>query len=341
MKRVQILLVFVLVPVFLSTVACKRKSVSVPDDFPTIEAAYANVQTGGTITIKPGKYELSDTIDVNRTVTFLGDSEDMDDVVIDCPEADAFHITGGNPSFKNLSVSSKKEEGEAFYVFRGAPQFIHCTITSRMGNGMIVLGEDCNPYLESCVIKNCGKQGLEFSTSARGTVQNCEFYGNIGAGIWVMSSSDPTFIGCKIHDGKEVGLVVGYGSFGEFKDCQIYGNASGGINVMDSGTNPTFIECKIHDNESYGVFIVDNALGEFKDCEIYKNTGTGIDVMTGNPTVTGCKIYDGKEAGVRVFDRGKGTFNNNTLKNNGKNWVIRDDAGVVKGSGNNPEIPEQ
>ena len=58
-----------------------------------------------------------------------------------------------------------------------------------------------------------------------------------------------------------------------------------------------------------------------------------------------CQIYNSKLVGVMVNRGGKGTFNENTVKDNYfmgmelENWVISDDAGDVKGSGNSPELP--
>ena len=282
--------------------------ISVPDDFATIEDAYKNVKDGGIITILPGKYELSATIVVNRPVTFRGSTGRPEDIVIDCPTSDAFEITGGSPSFQNLTVSSGTEKCGGFFITGGTPKLFRCIVTSRKGCGMYVYGEKTNPQVESCIIKKCAGSGLYINENGHGVYTDCEIYGNAGPGIVVGKSSNPTVTGCKIHDGKAIGVNIYEKSLGTFTDCEIYGNAGSGI-VVSKSSNPTVTGCKIHDGKTSGVEIYENSLGTFKDCEIYGNVGAGIEVSeSSNPTLTGCKIHDGKACGVFVGDKGLGTF---------------------------------
>jgi parallel beta-helix repeat protein len=323
--------------------------ITVPDDCPTIEEAYAKVKDGGIITIKPGKYELSKTLEIDRNVTFRGDTSDPESVVIDCASATAFKITGGSPSFQNLTASSGGTEENnryGFYITGGTPNLFRCIITSREATGLVVEGKDAAPKVEKCVLKDCGKFGMAINQEGRGDFRDCEIYGNALAGIKVTELGNPTVTGCKIHDGKEGGVYVFQEGLGEFTDCEIYGNALAGICVQESG-NPTVTGCKIHDGKAGGVFVNQEGRGEFTDCEIYGNALSGIEVReSGNPTVTGCKIHDGKCYGIYVHDKGMGTFTNNTLSENYlegnlSNWYIDPTAGKVKGSGNTPEIPKR
>lgn len=292
------------------------QNIIVPDDYPTIEEAYANVKDGGTITIKPGKYVFSTSLIVNRNVTFRSDTDDPESVVIDCTLLSTFWITDGSPSFQNLTVSNGHENSGGFYVSGGTPKLFCCIITSRKGAGMGITGKDANPEVEKCIIKD-SVTGVIVEKEGRGEFINCEICGNAKAGINVGKLGTPTITGCNIS-----------------------GNAAG-IFVIDSG-NPTVIGCKIYNGEEIGIGVFNNGLGTFTGCEIYGNAKSGINVgPSGNPTVTSCEIHSGK-VGVLVGEGGKGTFNNNTLKENSVlNWFILADQGEVKGWGNTPEIPGQ
>lgn len=306
----------------------KLMHVSVPENVTTIAEAYNIVKDGGVITIQPGKYELLKTIKVNRSVTFRGSTGRAEDVVVDCPSSDAFSVSGGNPSFQNITVSSGAEMCGGFSITGGSPKLFRCIITSRKGAGMYIKGNNINPQVESCVIKYCGESGVYVYDKGLGTFKDCEIYGNVQMGIEVGELGAPTFIGCEIHDGKDSGVYVYDKGRGLFKDCEIFNNQKEGIDIRDSG-NPTFSECKIYNGKKTGVYVHDNGLGSFIDCEIYRNVNPGIVVKTsGNPTVSRCKIYDGKNAGVYVLDNGLGAFSECSIYKNSSPGI------EVKTSGN-------
>lgn len=250
------------------------QNVTVPDDCPTLEEAYAKVKDGGTITIRPGKYKLTKTITIDRTVSFQGSTKRAKDVLIACSTSSAFSITDGSPLFQNLTAISGAELCSGFHVTGGTPKILNCTIISRKGAGMIVIGENANPQVESCIIKDCEKGGLWVCTFARGKFNGCEIYGNKGAGIEVAMSGNPTVIGCKIHDGKSAGVFVNENGLGTFNDCEIYGNALPGIGVKTSG-NPIVTWCRIHDGKAGGVYVYEGGQGTFNNNTLTENYTNG------------------------------------------------------------------
>ncbi|MBQ2621194.1 MAG: right-handed parallel beta-helix repeat-containing protein [Thermoguttaceae bacterium] len=282
--------------------------ITVPKDCATIEEAYAKVKDGGIITIEPGHYQLSETLVVNRSVTFRGNGRQAEDVAIDCSKGHTIQISRGDPFFQNLTVSCGIEKGYALCVIGGSPKLFRCIIISRKYNGMYVVGENANPKVESCIVKDCGGIGVEVEKYGHGEFTDCEIFRNEIAGITVALSGNPTFTSCKIHDVKKHGVGVINKGLGIFRDCDIYSNASTGFIVSTLG-NPTVNACKIHDGKDTGVFVFDNGLGNFNDCEIFKNTKSGITVeSSGNPTFTECRIYDEKRNGVLVLKNGLGNF---------------------------------
>ena len=249
-------------------------NVSVPDDYPTIEEAYQNVKNGGTITIQPGKHELSTTLAVNRPVTFQGKAEQAEDVTIVCSSSHAFQITGASPSFKNLTVVSEANKCGSFYITNGSPKISGCIVTSRMGSGIYVEGRNSNPQVESCIIKECGRCGAIVYNSGRGTFKNCDIYENTQSGIASLRYGYPTVIGCKLHDGKQNGAFVLENGLGSFKNCEIYGNQMTGIEVKKFG-NPTVSNCKIHDNKRIGVYIYNKGKGMLYNNSLEMNYSQG------------------------------------------------------------------
>ena len=210
--------------------ASNLMNITVPDDFRTIAEAYAHVKDGGTITIKPGKHGLAETLVIDRNVTFLGDTSNPEEVIIDCPFSDAIEIRSGSPTFQNITVGSSasakpQEVFGGFYITGGTPKFTSCVFSSQYGVGMIVHGKEADPTVKNCIAKDCGNTGLLIQKEGRGSFTKCEVYGNKGPGISVSQFADPTFIECKIHDGKSNGVTVVKNGRGEFRDCEVYENA--------------------------------------------------------------------------------------------------------------------
>lgn len=303
------------------------KNITVPDNFVTIEEAYKHVKDGGIITIQPGKYELSAPLVVNRPVTFRGNGKRAADIAIYCSSSHVFKITGGSPSFQNLSAVSGAEKCGGFYIAGGSPKLFRCVISSRKGSGMYVKGANANPQVELCTLKDCKKSGVNVYEGGQGKFSNCEIFRNAYAGIEVKASGNPKFSRCKIHDGKGAGVYVHTNGLGEFNDCEIYGNALGGIAVAKSG-NPTCTGCLIHDGKNCGVIVSEEGLGSINNCEIYGNEYPGIGVSTsGNPTVSRCKIYNGKSFGVLVSQKGLGKFNDCEIYGNVRPGIAVDTYG--------------
>ncbi|MBQ2622689.1 MAG: right-handed parallel beta-helix repeat-containing protein [Thermoguttaceae bacterium] len=308
--------------------------ISVPGDCKTIEEAYAKVMEGGIITIESGKYYLSAKFVVDRSVSFRGGTGFAKDVVISSCTSDVIKITGGSPSFENLTVQSEAENSCCFNIVGGTPKLFRCTIVSTKGNGMYIKGENVNPKVELCTIKDCKLSGALIDQNGLGEFYDCEFFGNSAMGIEIKESGNPTVTECKIHDGKKSGVWVSNKGLGEFNSCEIYGNAEMGIEIKESG-NPTFTECKIHDGQKSGVWVSDNGLGTFNNCEIYGNTNAGVDTKTaGNPTFTKCKIHDGKSAGVYVTENGLGKFKDCEIYSNANTEKSCGDGIVITESGN-------
>ena len=85
------------------------KKILVPGTYSTLEEACENASEGDVITIKEGKHIVKDTIEISSSITLCGETGNPGDVIIECPSSQTFKITGGSPSFLNLSVISGPE----------------------------------------------------------------------------------------------------------------------------------------------------------------------------------------------------------------------------------------
>ena len=316
----------------------------VPDNYPTLEAAYAAASEGQVITLRPGKYTLKEGLILDKNIIIRGETGKPEDVVVECRHSHVFTIRSGNPTLQCISIRNDgnvRADGVEYFavlIEGGSPKLFRCDIVSEHSIGICVLGEETSTtsVLERCTVHSCGSVGILFTYFAQGTVRDCDIYENTGGGVLVGKGGNPTVRGCRIHDGKNAGIAVIENGLGQFTDCDIYENTKSGVYV-EKGGDPTVQGCKIHDGKDAGIGVFENGLGQFTDCDIYGNRFMGVYVESGgNPTVRGCKIHDGKDGGIGVFENGKGTFIGNTLSNNLDNWLIFPNAEIVVREGNTP-----
>ncbi|MDO4575503.1 MAG: right-handed parallel beta-helix repeat-containing protein, partial [Planctomycetia bacterium] len=280
----------------------------VPTACRTLEKAYNAAKDGDTILLKPGRYFLTTTQVLNKSITLCGSTGTPQDVVVEYYDSDTFRIESGSPRIKAISIRSRGKNGSGIRITGGTPHISQTDIFSEHFHGLDVNGVTATPILDQCTLHDCGMAGMVFRDSARGTVQNCNIYGNTLYGMDVKTNGNPTVRGCDIHDGKDAGVFVHESGKGTFENCKIHGNTTSGIAVQTSG-NPTVRGCDIYDGKNAGVYVCDAGSGTFENCKIHGNALPGMDVKTnGNPTVRGCDIRDGKDAGVFVHESGKGTF---------------------------------
>lgn len=290
--------------VFMPFRVCELSALVVPDDEPTIEKAYNKVKDGGIITIKPGKYELPNTMNVKRAVTFRSDTGRAEDVIIEC-SSDVFFVDGeaGKPSFQNLTIRSRGDDTCFCFMITGKVDIFHCIISAPQGTGILARGKNANPRIESCIVKDC-QWGIMLFDKTSGEIQDCEVCNN-KVGISVSKSANPKVTNCIIHDNELVGIESDSSGLGLFTKCNVYKNVFG-FSVRDSG-NPQITNCKIRENLN-GIQVDKSGLGTFKKCEIYTNKEIGIFVgSSGNPTIVECKIHN-EIRSIAVFQNGLGSF---------------------------------
>lgn len=75
-------LLLVVLVVGLHSVKASPKTIVVPDDYPTIEAAIENATDGDTIFVKKGIYE-ENPLQINKTLSLIGEGADFTKISFD------------------------------------------------------------------------------------------------------------------------------------------------------------------------------------------------------------------------------------------------------------------
>jgi F-box protein 11 len=291
-----------------------------PADFRTIGEALKNAQPGGSIQVRPGLYRESVVID--KPVEILGDGP-VGEIAIETADSPGIVMRADCATVRGLTVrrrglppaggdgnagqASRLSVDSAVWVTQGCLMLEDCDIVSETGPGIAIDTERANPAIRRCAVHDSRNCGILFEGNSQGTVEDCDIFGNAGAGVGIKQGSNPLIRGCQLRDGKDAGVCVSDFGQGILEECDIRGNAGAGVAIV-SGSNPVIRRCKIHDGLQNGIWISDRSQGIVEDCDIFGNAYPGVGVTLGsNPRLQRCQIHGGKNVGVYFCHNSQGT----------------------------------
>jgi parallel beta-helix repeat protein len=275
----------------------------------TIGEAIRDAAPGAEIRIRPGVYREGIVLD--REVTLTGDGP-VDQIIVESAQADCILMATDRATVRGLTLRCTAGQQERRYfgvdIPRGRLELIDCDISSDSLACVGIHSSAADPLLRGCKIHDGKSTGLFIYDLARGTIEDCEVFGNGLAGISISQGSDPTIRRCKVCNGKGSGLFVYEQGKGTIEDCDIADNTLPGIEVKLGG-QPLVRACKVRDGQQSGIYVHTQGKGTFESCDVFGNAKTGVHVKDGSdPVLRHCKVHDGKTTGVNVHSQGKGTF---------------------------------
>ncbi|EDR27555.1 hypothetical protein, conserved [Entamoeba dispar SAW760] len=264
------------------------------------------------IIIKPGTYEETEPIIVDKAIQIIGINEGKAKPIvtsprgcieIDCP--DKVIIKGLDLRNTESKVVIDAKQGEACID--------SCDI-STAEDGVSVT-HTAKVMLTNCRICGCSKAGLHCGgKEIRCITRNVQIY-ECTTGVAIFNEANPLVSSCNITQ-CGIGLFVSEKGRGCITDTLISGNKKPGV-LTHSGGNPVLNNTKIVDGSSNGVFVRSKGKGVFVGCEISKNNLPGIaSCEGGEPLVVSSAICEGRNAGVFVYDNGKGIFAQCQIRDN-------------------------
>jgi hypothetical protein len=245
--------------------------ITVPDDYPTIQAAIDAATSGDIIWVEPGTY----TGPGNRDIRF-GTKE--------------LHLEStGGPEVTIIDCEGSWEEPHRGFLFVGGNQTesvidgfsVRNGVTTSGGSGIYI--EGASPTIVNCIVESC-------QTSARG--------GGVFVGHFVGLATQPWFEGCVVQDNlasDDGGGLASDRAEPNLIDCLVQRNRSenygGGLYSRTPRYN-VIAMCRFVGNESGlrggGLYIEDPDNTEVVGCQITGN-------QTGEPGI------NGRGAGIGVF----------------------------------------
>ncbi|MBA3805999.1 MAG: right-handed parallel beta-helix repeat-containing protein [Acidobacteria bacterium] len=273
--------------------------------YTTIVEAIKNAQPGTRIMVRPGFYKEGFAID--KQLEIIGDGP-LGDIVIESTDTYCIRMQTDRATVRGLTLRGRTAPKEFFAVDIPRGQLIleDCDITSDTLAAVAIHGSMADPIIRRSKIHNSKSGGVFVYEQGKGTIEDCDIYGNVNASVEIKDGSSTIVRRSKLHDNKASGVFVWKNSKGTIEDCDIYGNDYAAITIGEYA-DPTIRKCKIHDGKAGGIFIYDHGKGTIEDCDIKGIVNAGIEIKEGSdPLVRRCRISESKVSGIFVWNKGKG-----------------------------------
>jgi len=283
----------------------------------TISEALVAASPGERILVHPGHYRESLLLD--KPVELVGTGPRAA-IIVEGLYGSCLRMRTAKATVRGLTFRYKSISKPAHVVDIREGQLLleDCDIHSESTSCACIFVQNAaaNPTVRNCRIHDSTTEGIVFDLEARGTVEDCEIFGNRSTGLVIKNNADPVVRRCHIDNGAGNGIHIYANGKGTIEDCSISRHLWAAVAIED-GANPLLSGCKIYDGKGPGVYVNRRGRGILEQCQIYSNAQTGIVVLnTGDPLLRQCKIYDGKQAGIYVHRKGMGTFEECDIYNN-------------------------
>ncbi|MDZ7961237.1 MAG: right-handed parallel beta-helix repeat-containing protein [Aulosira sp. DedQUE10] len=264
------------VPVLLYTFFTKNKTTFTVSsngfgDYKTISEAIKNAQPGTRILVNPGFYQES--LIINKPLKIIGDGP-VANIIIESANSNCILMQTDQAEVRGLTLrgvsGNKNNKFFAVDIPQGQLILAECDITSDSLSCVSVIGATANPIIQQCKIHDGAQAGIFFQKNSRGTVEDCDIFGNGLSGIAIKDNSNPVIQRCKLHDGKQGGVLVYDDGQATVEDCEIFGNDLSGVEIRTNG-NAVIQRCKINQNKGRGVYVHDKGLGTVENCDLSGN----------------------------------------------------------------------
>lgn len=223
-----------------------RKILTVPDDYPTIQAAVSAAGPGDTVSVRKGLY--TENIIISKSLTLQG--EDREKTIIDGGGSNnVVHITASHVTVGGFTVRNGQNGVE---IQSGLP-IHHITlkdmiVTLNTESGIYSRNSGGYHVIEDCIISHNNGFGLDVHQFSKSIIRNCEVFGN-GTGIQAGWSWYITIEGNKVHL-NSTGISLDSCYYSSVEKNLVYANEGAGITFHYISSRNTIKENIVFGNGS-------------------------------------------------------------------------------------------
>jgi parallel beta-helix repeat protein len=235
-----------------STVKAQTRTLIVPDQYPTVQAAVGNATSGDIVYVKEGTYCV-EGLTVDKSITLLG--QDRQTTIID-------------------STGNIYDAGSVIDITANAVALSGFTINANaIPRGIYVQGNDCE--ISNNIIENASGPAIDTYATKKTVIISNSITGN-GAGIY-LASSDSTISNNSLTDNNGVAITIDSCENVTVSQNHISGNGDG---VLIRFIGPFYIYGNdIADNSGFGIQFGQNCSNSMVYDNSLSHNQIGVDLM--------------------------------------------------------------
>jgi hypothetical protein len=326
----------------------------------TIMAAVRDADAGAVVSIQPGTYAESVTLD--RDVGLVAE-KGPGSVRIVGGRHPALEVAGIGGTVQGLVIEGSNA-APAVMVHAGQALIAGCEITG----GRVHVAGTASLTLRECKLHDTGDIGLYLGGDSHAVVEDTEIH-NVGAvGVLVDHGAEPVMRKLLVTRVGGHGIRVSGHARGRYENCEVTHTGAAAV-AVDGAARPLLRDCRIGDSAAEGVFISGGAGGSdhaadgdaraadvppggdtpaegrsapvssaggaygvaLHSCEITRTAKEGVHVA-GQAVVSllGCRISDVRAAGVVVGGTGRARLDETTTTDTGGSGLAAHGAAQVE-----------
>ena len=272
-------------------------------DYSSLIQAVENAPSGPSIFLATGIYELTDYLDIEKSLTITGAGMNQT-VITTAIGEDAIGFYGpGSITLANLTIQyTGTDPSDVFLVDNGTVSISNCRFTG----GIADSGDNAIGY----------GVGLFIQGTSGGIIRDSQFDTNQSGGMVIINDSSITIQGNTFTSNSDSGLTLKGNYSGLVEGNTSTRNTTYGIAFMEN-TAATVNSNICSGNENSGIVYFDNSVGSAKGNESTKNGFHGITILgNSHPLLEENTCSENTYDGIAYFDNSYGTARGNTCLNN-------------------------
>ena len=321
------------------------KTLTVPDQYPTIQEAIDAAEAGDRVLVKPGTYReiltLKDGVHLSGTErdTCRIQLQDGATSVLKATRCRTGSVRLLTFHGRDVATSGEPDNYPAGMVVDDSTLLVQdCAVWAFGGNGIMVTGVRGSSTLRRNYCAANGRYGIYIGHGARGTVQENVCEKNSSHGIKVISpGTAPILRGNRCRNNRGNGINFWEGAAGTAEANLCVANVSSGITVNGRGTAPTLKNNQVSNSGKQGISVSEGAAPLVEANVCTDNARSGILFCDGAAGKANRNRCDGNARdGITVRDRGTKPVLRANLCRNNRGWgiIVSDGAVPLVGTDN-------
>jgi len=276
-----------------------------PDCYRTITDAISAASAGDVVSVRPGNYVESITIDKDITLCAAGPVEL---VTIEHRDGPVIKLATDSAVVAGLTIAHRGDASAAIEVPSGRLRLDECALATESAAGLWVY-DTGEAIVRASRFTNSVGAGIIFANGGRGEVTQSTFEKVNAAAVVIRSGADPTISQCTFNDLEASAVLVADGGRGTIADCEIQGAGNPAIAVEGGGSRPILRRVTVTKPTGAGILVAAGATPVFEETTVVSAAAQGIVLAErAAPDVRRLSVRDSAGYGIHILGDARGAM---------------------------------